>query len=133
VTIRTEEDRATDDPTGLLILERIARRVGVGASSSSHESSPADGKSLRTNADRDVYAPERAASDRNTSSLSSPSGGPLVTGGGVLEHRVSARECRMGESPAAQRSEQPGTQRPPGASSFRRGSGREGVPEGDRP
>ncbi|KAA9401064.1 hypothetical protein Har1131_20905 [Haloarcula sp. CBA1131] len=33
----------------------------------------------------------------------------------------------MGESPAAQRSEQPGTQRLQGASSFRRGSaGREG-------
>ncbi len=39
----------------------------------------------------------------------------------------------MGESPAAQRSEQPGTQRLQGASSFRRGSaGREGSSPGSR-
>ncbi|RKS75873.1 hypothetical protein BDK61_4405 [Haloarcula quadrata] len=51
----------------------------------------------------------------------------------VSQHPARPSECRMGESPAAQRSEQPGTQRLQGASSFRRGSaGREGSSPGSR-
>ncbi|MDQ2074994.1 hypothetical protein RBH20_20965 [Haloarcula sp. H-GB4] len=45
----------------------------------------------------------------------------------VSQHPARPSECRMGESPAAQRSEQPGTQGTECPSSFRRGSaGREG-------
>ncbi len=53
--------------------------------------------------------------------------------GAVSQHPARPSECRMGESPAAQRSEQPGTQGTQCPSSFRRGSaGREGSSPGSR-
>ena len=51
----------------------------------------------------------------------------------VSQHPARPSECRMGESPAAQRSEQPGTQGTQCPSSFRRGSaGRAGSSAGSR-
>ena len=51
----------------------------------------------------------------------------LPSGSGGCKHPNGVTECRMGESPAAERSEQPGTQAAQRPSSFRRGRERSEV------
>jgi hypothetical protein len=55
-------------------------------------------------------------------------GGHFPSGRGCHQYPNGATECRMGESPAGGGSPLPGTQRPKGASSFRRGRERSEVP-----
>ena len=65
--------------------------------------------------------------DRTGATLTTRRAVPSFAVGGGFHCRPIARECRMGESPRSERSERVGTQGAERPSSFRRGSGREGV------